>query len=131
MTEERKTERGFTLLELLVALAIFSIVMVSAVRNNATIIANAAYLEDRTLAHWVAMNKAAELRLARRWLPPEGAEGQVVMADRNWRWRIAVKATPDPDVQLVDIAVAEAGESEVERAPLSRLAVYLGRSAGI
>lgn len=120
--------KGFTLLELLVALAILSIVALSALKNNSSMIANAAYLRDKTLAHWVLMNKAAELRLAGRFVGGEGEKGTTVLADRRWRWQVTGETTPDPDIQLVKIEVRP--EAAEKGAPLDRLSMYLGRATG-
>ena len=124
--------KGFTLLELLVALAILSIVALTALKNNSSMIANASYLRDKTLAHWVAMNKAAELRLAGQLVVNDGQEGKAVMAERRWHWQVTGKATPDPYIQLVNIEVwpEQSDKSEMgdKGTPLARLRMYLGHS---
>ena len=123
--------KGFTLLELLVALAILSIVALTALKNNSSMIANASYLQDKTLAHWVAMNKVAELRLAGQLVVGGGQEGKAVMADRRWHWRVTGKATQDPDIQLVNIEVwsevSDRFEMSDKGTPLARLNMYLGQ----
>ena len=116
--------KGFTLLELLVALAILSIVALTALKNNSSMIANASYLRDKTLAHWVAMNKAAELRLAGQLVVDDGQEGKTVMAERRWSWQVTGKATPDPDIQSVEIKVWL--ETNREGTPLAFMNMYLG-----
>ena len=128
--------KGFTLLELLVALAILSIVALSALKNNSSMITNASYLRDKTLAHWVAMNKAAELRLAGQLIVNDGQDGKAVMVDRRWNWQVTGKATQDPDIQLVNIEVwSEMGDNKSEMSdrgtPLARLSMYLGRPSAI
>ncbi len=122
--------KGFTLLELLVALAILSIVALTALKNNSSMIANASYLRDKTLAHWVAMNKAAELRLAGQLVVDDGEKGKTIMAERRWSWQVTGKATPDPYIQLVDIEVwsepSDKSEMSDNGTPLARLSMYLG-----
>jgi general secretion pathway protein I len=123
---KQRNNSGFTLIEILVALAILSIVVITVVKNTATTISNAGYLRDRTFAHWVAMNKAAELQLAGQW-PAQGQEqGEVELANRAWRWSAVFKETPDPDVRRVAISVAAAENIETV-APLTTLVVYLAR----
>ncbi|MEN8134373.1 MAG: type II secretion system minor pseudopilin GspI [Thermodesulfobacteriota bacterium] len=127
--------KGFTLLELMVALAILSIVALTALKNNSSMIANASYLRDKTLAHWVAMNKAAELRLEGQLVVGDGEKGKTVMADRRWSWQVTGKSTPDPDIQLVNIEVwpekGDNSEMSDRGTPLARLNMYLGQSSTI
>lgn len=124
----RPTGQGFTLLEILVALAVMSIVVIGFLRGNSLMIANADYLREKTLAGWVAMNRAAELRLAGQWLGEGGAEGKALMADRSWRWRATGKASPDPDMQIVTIEVRpEEGQGD---SPLTSLTMFLGNTSG-
>lgn len=120
-------KQGFTLLEILVALAVMSIVVLAFLRGNASMIANADYLRDKTLAGWVAMNRAAELRLAGQWLGAGGAEGTNIMADRAWRWRATGKVSPDPDMQIVTIE-GRPGEGE-SNTPLASLTMFLGQAS--
>jgi general secretion pathway protein I len=123
-----KSNKGFTLLELLVAMAILTIVAMTALNNNSTMINNTAYLREKTLAHWVAMNKAAELRLAGRLLSSKGLQGVAVMADQRWRWSATGKETPDPDLQVVNIEVRR--DNAPTETTLAALTMYLGRQAG-
>ena len=126
----RQTARqsGFTLLEILVALAIISIVMLATLHGSSSAVRNSGYLKLRTLAHWVAMNKAAELRLAREWIPLDRAEGETVMAGQEWHWEIIGQNTKDPDLRRADIGV---WEKKKESDPLASLVVYVGRPQGL
>ena len=78
--------KGFTLLEVLIALAILAIVMVSAIKITADNINNLWYLENKTLAALVASNHAVQLRLAKD--KPESLAGWDEMAGRRWYWQI-------------------------------------------
>ena len=125
-----RSEAGFTLLEILVALAVFSIVALTALVNNNFMIDNSKYIQDKTLAHWVAMNKASELQLAGTWLVKENEEGVAVMAGRRWNWKAVGKATPDTDIQEVNIQVVSA-EEESAAAVRTDLTIYLGKYSGL
>jgi len=120
----RRAGQGFTLLEILVALAVMSIVVLSFLKGNAQMIANADYLRDKTLASLVAANRAAELKLAGKWLSESGAEGIDLLADRRWRWRATGKVSPDPDMQIVTIEVRLA-DSPAKASPLVDLTMFL------
>ena len=58
-----KTLRGFTLLEVLVALAVIAIALASIIKAVGTGAANASYLRDKTFAHWVAANRLAQMQI--------------------------------------------------------------------
>jgi general secretion pathway protein I len=77
---------GFTLLEVLIALAILAIVMVSAIKITAENIKNLWYLENKTLAAIIAGNHAVQLRLDKE--KPENQDGWDQMAGRRWYWQI-------------------------------------------
>lgn len=116
---------GFTLLEILVALAILSILALTALKNNSSMISNEEYLQDKTMAHWVGMNKAAELRLAGQWVVGDGDKGESVLAARLWSWQVTGQSTPDPDLQLIRIKVWRDKDRKVT--PLSIMEIYLRR----
>ena len=67
-------QRGFTLLEVLVALAVVAIALGAGIKAAGSNIDNAAYLRDRTLAHWVAMNKLAEMETMKKFPSPGTTE---------------------------------------------------------
>ncbi len=119
--------RGFTLLEILVALAILSIVVLGFLRGNSVMIANADYLRQKTLAHFVAMNRATEIRLADLWLTGEGAEGVDLMSNQRWRWQVSGKLSPDPEVQIITIEVRPADQQSSN--PMTSLTMFLAKPA--
>lgn len=82
---------GFTLLEVLIALALLAIVMVSSIKITADNIKNLWYLENKTLAAAIAGNHAVEIRLAKD--KPETLDGWDEMAGRRWYWLAKRKAS--------------------------------------
>ena len=73
---------GFTLLEVLVALAVLAIGLGAIITAAGQSAGNVSYLRDRTLAAWVAENKLNELLLAQAWPKLSNIQGTAVMAGR-------------------------------------------------
>jgi len=103
--------RGFTLVEVLVALAIVVFGM-AAVMGAMTSSANTiVYLRDKTLAEWVALNQIATVRLQLQppQLPPEGnTTGDMEYAGRHWHWRQEVTQAQIKGMERIDVKVRPA-----------------------
>ena len=121
--------RGFTLLEVLVAMGIFAVVAASVLTASSRSLVNAARLEDKTLAMWVADNRLSEMQLQEP-VPGEGVEqGEVEFAGRSWGWRSEVTATSEPGMRRVEVRVAGAGSGaprgDLDERALVRLVGFL------
>ena len=104
----RARRRGFTLIEVLVALAIVAIGM-AAVMGALTSSANTlSYLRDKTFAQWLALNQIASLRLSGQQPSTGNSDGDSDFAGRSWHWRQQVVATEVPGVERIDISVRPA-----------------------
>jgi general secretion pathway protein I len=113
--------RGFTLIEVLVALAVVALALLGLTRTAALEVRDFDALRERTLAGWVAANVLADARLATA-LPSTGrSDGHVEFASRQWRWTRDVRATPDPELRRIDIQVF-AGQAREPSASLSGFA---------
>lgn len=116
-----RAEAGFTLIEVLVALAVFSLAALTLVNLSGENIRTAASLEARTLASVVAENRAIEAMVD--W-PPLGVTSGIDMAgERPWRWTRRVSRTDDPEVARIDVVVAE----QAGRTTLAEVTVFRGR----
>ncbi len=96
-------KQGFTLLEVLVALAVLAIGLAAVMKVSIENAENARYLRDKTLAHWVAMNVLTEIQI--REESPKLDEGTAMMAAREWVWVLKVSETMDKDLRRLDIEV--------------------------
>ncbi|TVQ38802.1 MAG: type II secretion system protein GspI [Wenzhouxiangella sp.] len=96
--------RGFTLLEVLVALVIVAVAVAALARAGAQAVNGQFEAEQRTMALWVADNLLAELRL-----DPPGqtgrSQGSTSMAGRDWYFDVLIQPAPGDDMLRVDVAV--------------------------
>ncbi len=119
-----KRQRGFTLLEVLVALAVLAIALAAAIKAVGSHVSNQTYLKERSFAHWVAMNKVAELRTSGQ-LPNEGdLNGAATMGGMEFRWDIKVTAFQGGDVRRLDVKVVPQAQP---KQPLSSLIAFVGK----
>lgn len=103
-------EDGFTLIEMLVALAIFSLAALALLRLGGATATNSASLSDQALAQMVARNLAVET-LSDPQPPTFGTSyGDAANGGRRWRWTRTVSRSPEPRLQQIEILVQpEAG----------------------
>ena len=108
--------RGFTLIEVLIALAIAAIALAAVSRSAALSSASAAEIKLRALAGYVAENRLGELDARRAWPPVGVTQGLERQADVEFPWRIEVFATQHPLLRRVEVQVFDpANQSQVLR----------------
>ncbi len=123
--QNRARHRGFTLLEVLVALAVLAIAMAALIKTGGENTRSAAYLRDKTLAQWVAMNVIAEQRLKPAWPSTGTKRGSEEMARHEWFWELRIAETFDEDVRRLEVAVRATDDRE--QTPLASLVAFLPR----
>jgi len=117
--------RGFTLIEILVALAVLSIAALTALRASGNAVNNIHALKQQSFAHWLALNKSAELELASSAWEQGKMEGTELMANQRWYWRAAVHETPEPEMRRVELSVWPGDNEKGE--PAARLTMLRRR----
>ncbi|MBP2280647.1 general secretion pathway protein I [Psychrobacter sp. PL19] len=100
-----KRESGFTLIEVMVALAILAVVAVAASRASSAYLNSVDVLRTRTLAHFVAQNAAADLRIQETWLTADSTQ-TVNAQGRDWQVAMTVVDTQTSALKKVNIRVA-------------------------
>lgn len=119
-----RSTHGFTLIEILVALAILAVALAAGMRAVAQSTDSATLLKQRTLALWVAQNRLAVAQFATPSPALGGREGDATQAGARFRWRETVSGTPNPAFRKIDINVADPGEPDYV---LARIVGYLGQ----
>lgn len=111
--------RGFTLLEVLIALAVFAIAAAAMISGITDSVAAQSHLERKTLASWVAQNQLALVRLQDAWPDLGEVSGEEEMAGRSWFWRRHTQATSDERLRRVDVEVRAAVDDDTALIRLS------------
>jgi len=114
---------GFTLIEVLVALAIVSIALLAALRAAGQGTANVGDLRARLLAGWVAENILAEHRARGDWLALGIQRGKQLEGGIEFAWREEVIATPNTAFRRIDVFVFAAPEESRALAHLTGFTV--------
>ncbi|WP_417762330.1 type II secretion system minor pseudopilin GspI [Shewanella sp.] len=99
--------KGMTLLEVMVAMAVFAIAAVAVTKSLGDQMANMPILEERTLAQWVADNEMVDARLAEGFPPLGTASGQEEMAGKTWYWKREVVKTTDDNFRMIRISISD------------------------
>nr|WP_269503897.1 type II secretion system minor pseudopilin GspI [Burkholderia sp. IMCC1007] len=105
--------RGFTMIEVLVALTIIAVALAASIRAVGTMATNASDLHRRLLAGWSADNTLAQLRLTHAW--PEVGEQSFDCSQGNVQLLCTqrVSTTPNPVFRRVQVSVSMPGRAGV------------------
>lgn len=114
--------RGFTLVEVLVALAVLAIALTAVMRTMGQAIDATTTLRERNTALWVAQNRLAEHQMRRDWPAPDTTDGEAEIGGVKWFWREQVSTTPEPRIRRIEITVRHSTDSNDTQA---RLVGYL------
>jgi general secretion pathway protein I len=115
--------RGFTLVEVLVALAVVAVTLGAGIKAAGALANNAERLQDVTAAQWCADNQLTALKLTRQFPPVGDAAFACEQFGRGYVGTLVTRPTPNPNFRRVDALVADAAGQ-----PLLRLSTILGRN---
>lgn len=117
-----RSRRGFTLIEVLIALAIVAIGLSAALRASSVGTDGVGQYRQRLLASWLADNVATERTARGDWPEPGDSSREETLAGVRFLLRESVKATPNPRFRRLDIEVFAADAPEYS---LRHLAIFL------
>jgi general secretion pathway protein I len=118
--------RGFTLIEVLVALLVFSIIATIAAQMSSQYISTYERVRDKSLAGWVADNRINELRLQEQ-LPSVSVNSEdIEYGPSRWRVNTSVINTQDPSIRRVEVDVSKFRGDGSEPSRVHSLSAFIG-----
>jgi len=120
-------QAGFTLLEVLVAVAVLALALTAIISGGSSAARAASLMRDKTLALWVAHNRLAEIDLQTTWVQVGSSSDDVQMGGEDWTWHANVSGTQDPTLRRIDIFVNKRGQGDYRYAMLSSFISSAGR----
>lgn len=96
-------QTGFTLIEVLIAVAVLAIALLAVVRSTNVAIRNSDYIQQKVYAHWVAMDTLSSAQVGLTPIPAMGGtqSGQSHVFGKTFPWELTVKLVPNyPIIEL-------------------------------
>ncbi len=113
--------RGFTLLEVLIALAIVAMSVGALLGTVTSSASNVIYLKEKTLAEWVALNRLTEIRIDKN-MPGTGKRtGNALMGGQRWEWEEEVIELPIEGMFRIDVRAHPTGEFVDDTRPVDKV----------
>jgi len=119
-----KLVRGFTLLEVMLAMAVFAVAGIALLGVADNNYRHISHLEEKMFANWVASNQLVNASLSESWPPKNNQKGEEEMAGRKWYWRQKVIKTANKEMQAVVMEVRLDQDAELA---VTSLMTYLAQ----
>lgn len=97
--------KGFTLLEVLVALIFFSLIGLVMQQVTAATVSSYQNVRLKLFASWIAENKMAQIRLSTTFPKPDEHKEELVYGSHEWELVTRIKTTDFPDVNQIEMDV--------------------------
>ncbi len=110
---QRKLAQGFTLLEVMLAMAVFAVAGIALLGVSDNHYRHISYLEEKMFASWVASNQLVNASLSQKWPPKNNRKGEEEMAGRKWYWQQKVLKTENKKMQAIVMEVRSDEDAEL------------------
>jgi general secretion pathway protein I len=124
------TSRGFTLVEVLVALTVVALGLTALMVAVSATARTSGYLRDKTIAQWIALNRLTQVRLMVNKLGDNQDTGQLDFAGRKWHYDTRYFDTQFQSMKRVEVRVYS-GDANTKSNPIARSTGFMGTSVGI
>jgi len=115
-SNRRKTTAGFTLIEMLVALAVVAVALAAISSSYINSLEVTDGLRERTVARWIAENHLVKRQLETPWPATGTRQGSLQYTDREWSWEETIEPSPDKDFRRISIEVRKKNSSYIAAA---------------
>ena len=128
----RRVDRGFTLIEVLVAILILAIASMAVFRTMSASIRTQASLKQHTVAHWVALSQIASLQTGALVIPKgqSSSRGDTTQFNRTWHWEAQQAALKDDQDQVLPYAAVTVKVANDQEQVIDTLSTVIAVSQG-
>ena len=120
------TQKGFTLLEVMLAMAVFAIAGVALLSAANSNYRHISHLEETMFANWVASNQLVSASLDKTWPPKNNNKGKIELAGRTWYWQQKVVKTTDNDMRAITMEVRR---NKDDKLVVSSMTTYVAKAS--
>lgn len=107
LKQSQKSPSGFTLVEVLIALAIIAIALTALMKSIAQNVGNTQRIKQKTVSHWVALQGVAMVQSGLLHINSGQETTQdTTLLGEHWFWRVKVSKTPQKSIQLLTVSVS-------------------------
>ena len=122
-----KRIKGFTLLEVMVALVFFTLIGMVLQQVTASTVNQYLSVRHKMFSSWLAENKLTELQLSKSLPPPKESKEDVEFANEEWQVVSKITKTENPDINKVDVEIYHIDASSNDKNKKLTLTGFIGR----